>query len=282
MKIWVTGANGLLGSTLCSIAPKLCIASTKAQADISDIRSLRQFVKLHPGITHIVNCSAFSLVDLAEKEREEAYKVNALGPENLALLAKEMGARFMHISTDYVFPGDLQRPLKEEDVVGPLNYYGETKLEGEKKVLSCYPSSCVIRTSSIFGKGGKNFVAKLFQLFSQQDEIFLANDQWNSPTFAEDLVTAILQMINAQGLYHFANTGPSTKFLFGSTIFEIAKKKKISLRTKKIIPMPSSAFPSPCKRPAYTVFDTSKIGKLLASPIRSWEEVLESFMVRIL
>lgn len=280
MKVWITGAGGLLGSSLCRLIP--CIPSTKADADIANLDSLRIFARQQPGITHIVNCSAFSLVDLAETSRIEAYNTNAIGPENLAKVAKEIGAKIVHISTDYVFPGDLFRPLHEEDRVCPLNYYGETKWEGERRLFSVFPSACVIRTSALFGSGGKNFVAKLFQMLFENEEIYLADDQRNSPTFVEDLAQAILQMLDESGLYHFSNQGSATKFSFGTAICNFAREKGAILKAKTLIPVPSARFPSPCQRPVYSVFDTTKIRLKLKTPIRSWEEVLRSFLGRVL
>ena len=159
MKIWVTGASGLLGST---IRPKAHLATDRHEVDIANLESVRSFARNHPGITHIINCAAFSLVDLAETKKEEAFFSNAIGPENLAILAKEIKAQLIHISTDYVFQGDLHRPLTEADETFPCSYYGYTKLEGERRAMNALPSCCVIRTSWIFGKGGKNFVAALF------------------------------------------------------------------------------------------------------------------------
>lgn len=279
MKIWVAGAGGLLGSALCKMAPDICISSRKEEADVSDLESLQAFANARPEITHIVNCSAFSLVDLAETNRKDAYLVNSLGPENLGKIAKEIGARMVHISTDYVFSGDCKQPLSEEDPVGPVNYYGLTKLEGEQRLLSILPSACLIRTSAIFGEGGKNFVAKLFHLFQSQDEIFLANDQWNSPTFAEDLAIAILKMLDQTGIYHFANQGSATKFTFAEAIYNMAMENGFPIQTKRLIPVPGSFFPSPCKRPAYSVLDTSKIMRLIPT-IRTWQEALHTFLQR--
>lgn len=278
MTIWVTGSDGLLGSTLS--ANIKCVASSKAEADISSKDSLRAFLKKHPGIKYIINASAFSLVDLAETRREEAFSVNALGPMNLGIIAKEIDAKVIHISTDYVFPGDLRSPLRELDQTCPINYYGETKLEGEKRLFSVLPSACVIRTSSLFGDGGKNFVAKLFQKFWKNEEILLANDQYNSPTFVEDLTSAILQMLGAEGLFHFANQGVATKFAFGSLICDYAKNQGTYF--KRPISVPSHTFPSCCRRPVYSVFDTSKIAMHLKSPIRTWEEALQSYLGRVL
>ena len=276
MKIWVVGANGLLGSTLCKIDPLHCIPSTKRTANITDLSSLRSFALNNPGITHIVNASAYSQVDLAEAERLDAFRVNAMGPENLARIGIEMGAKVVHISTDYVFPGNGSVPLHEEDLVCPINYYGKTKLDGERKILSLLPSACVIRTSALFGEGGKSFISSLFQMFSEKKTIYLSDDQQNSPTYVEDLALAIFQMLDVSGIYHFSNQGFATKFSFGSMIYEFAKQKALPLVTQELIATPSSFFPSACKRPLYSVFDTSKIGKIIS--IRPWEDALCSFL----
>ncbi|HSX13407.1 MAG TPA: dTDP-4-dehydrorhamnose reductase [Chlamydiales bacterium] len=271
MLIWVIGADGLLGKTVPGD-----IRSNKEQADITNIASLRSFAVKNPGITHLVNASAYSLVDLAETNRNVAFQVNALGPENLGRIANEIGAKVIHISTDYVFPGNIFRPLSEEDQTCPVNYYGETKLEGEQRLLSIAPHSCVIRTSALFGKGGKNFIAKLLQMFQEKEEIFLANDQVNSPTFANDLCDAIFHLLNHSGIYHFSNQGEATKFDFGQEIYQFAKSKGIKLKTKSIHSVPSSLFPSACKRPVYSVFDTGKMQKDFA--IRDWRSALHSFL----
>lgn len=274
MKLWVTGANGLLGSVVRKHAS---YATGHSEADIADLEALRSFATCHPGITHIVNCAAFSLVDLAETHRDEAHKANALGPENLGILATEIGARILHASTDYVFPGTLFRPLKEEDPVQPCSYYGSTKLEGENRLLKVNPDACIIRTSWVFGRGGKNFVARLLQMMQQQEEIRLTNDYWNLPTYAEDLSDAILKMLNASGIYHFANKGAANKYEFGLAMREEAAAAGYKIAASKILPVPGSMFPSPASRPLYSVFDTSKIEKELGA-IRPWREALREYL----
>jgi dTDP-4-dehydrorhamnose reductase len=275
MKIWVVGADGLLGKAIPA-----SVSSNKQQADITNIHSLRNFAKENSGITHIVNASAYSMVDLAETNRDLAFQVNAKGPENLGIIAQEIGAKVIHVSTDYVFPGNINRPLHEEDQVGPVNYYGETKLEGEFRLLSIAPKSCIIRTSALFGSGGKSFISKLLQLFQDREEIYLANDQINSPTSVNDLSAAIMQMLDHSGIYHFSNMGEATKFDFGRAIFAFAKSKNIQLKTKYLHSVPSSTFPSPCKRPMFSVFDTSKVQKLVS--IRRWKDALHSFLEEVL
>ena len=226
MKLWIVGVNGLLGSSLKNAVP-ISVGSSKTEADVTSLPSLRSFMNRHPGITHIINASAFSLVDLAEKQRESAYLVNAIGPENLGVIAREWGVKIIHISTDYVFPGNIDRPLHEQDLVSPVNYYGETKLEGEKRLLSVFPSGCILRTSSLFGKGGKNFVARIVDLIQEKEEIFLSDDQFNSPTYVEHFVEVVLKMRDQSGVYHFSNQGDASKYRFGKEIFNFAKAKSL-------------------------------------------------------
>jgi dTDP-4-dehydrorhamnose reductase len=254
------------------------LATTKQDADIADLASLRCFARRNPGITHIVNCAAFSLVDLAEKENLQALQANAVGPENLGIVASEIGARIVHISTDYVFRGDLHRPLKETDPVDPCNYYGMTKLQGERNLLKACPSACIIRTSWIFGEGGKNFVAKLLQFLLEKEEIQLTHDHWNCPTFVKDLAKAVFGMLNASGVFHFSNRGAATKYEFGLAMREEAMAAGFPIAAKRILPVPGSTFPSPAKRPVYSAFDTSKIESLLGYPIRSWREALSDYL----
>jgi dTDP-4-dehydrorhamnose reductase len=274
LKIWVTGADGLLGSVL----RKSAAAATGRTIDIGDLDAIRSFARQTKGITHIVNCAAFSQVDRAETERDAATNANALGPENLGILAKEIDARIVHISTDYVFPGNLRRPLKEDDPVDPCSHYGQTKLEGEARLLKVNPEAAILRTSWIFGRGGKNFVAKLLEMLQEKEEIQLTNDHWNLPTYTKDLADAILKMRDASGIYHFANRGAATKYEFGLAMREEAAKLGFSIRAKRIVPVPGSTFPSPASRPVYSVFDTSKIERLLAAPIRPWREALREYL----
>ncbi len=269
---WITGSRGLLGSALTA----KCKAhlATGREVDISDRPAVFAFVKNNPGITHIINCAAFSQVDAAESCREEAYQANAIGPENLALAAKEIGAKLIHISTDYVFSGKVHRPLTEDDPVGPCSYYGKTKLEGEKKALE--HSACVIRTSWIFGSGGKNFVSKLLKMLQLQKEIRLTDDQYGRFTYAPDLADAILLMLGKSGLYQFANAGISTKYEFGCAMLEEASLLGFPIVAESIIPVPGAFFQAPCERPAYSALDTTKIEAFM--PIRHWRNPLKDFL----
>ncbi len=275
MKLWVTGADGLLGS---SLRKRAAYATGRKEADIGDLDAVRSFLGKHPDITHIANAAAFSLVDPSETRRDEAHRANALGPENLGRAAAEAGVRLVHLSTDYVFPGNVHRPLKEDDPVKPLSYYGATKLEGERRLLAAFPDACVIRTSWIFGRGGKNFVSKLLELLRTEDEIRLTNDHWNSPTYAADLAEAVVNLRDANGIFHFSNKGAATKYEFGLAMRDMAAKAGFSTKAKRILPVPGSTFPSPAARPVYSAFDLSKAEKSLGKPIRPWGEALADYL----
>lgn len=278
MKLWITGAKGLLGSEL---AKKAYLATNHRDADITDLSALFSLVKKHPGITHIVNCAAQSVVDTAETLREETFQINAIGPENLALVATEIKARLVHISTDYVFEGNGLIPLKETDPTGPCNYYGLTKLEGEKRVHKVMPSACILRTSWIFGNGGKNFVAKLLRLFETKETVQLTSDQWGRSTYAPDLAAVIHRLLNHSGIYQFANQGAVTRYEFGLAMQKEALKLGLPLKVKNIVAVPSSTFSMLAKRPVYSVFDTTKIEKELNLTIRPWENALKEFLCNL-
>jgi dTDP-4-dehydrorhamnose reductase len=177
-----------------------------------------------------------------------------------------------------IFPGNLHRPLKEDDPVDPGSHYGKTKLEGERRLLQVNPEAAIIRTSWIFGRGGKNFVGKLLQMLQEKEEIHLTNDHWNLPTFTRDLSVAILKMLDHTGIYHFANTGAATKYEFGLAMREEAAALGFRVAAKRIVPVPGSTFPSPAIRPVYSVFDTSKIERKLGAPIRPWREALREYL----
>ncbi len=275
VKLWVTGSKGLVGSTFVAKVPG-CVG-TGRELDIADIGACREFLRVNGPFTHIVNCAAFSAVDPAESHREDALRANALGPEVLGKCARETGARLLHLSTDYVFSGTGKIPLKETDPVGPCNFYGKTKLEGEQRLLAVYPEACVLRTSWVFGAGGKNFVAKLFELLQTDQTLRLVSDQTGRPTYAPDLVEVMYKMLGHSGLYQFANAGATNKHAFAVAMQEHMQASGLHVPCK-LEPVPGSSFASAAKRPIYSAFDTSKIEKLLSYTPRHWKTCLKEFV----
>lgn len=275
--LWITGSKGLLGAALltkCKAALHLDVVATGKEVDVANLDALWAFVKEHQGITHIVNCSAFSEVDKAQGHPEEAFRVNAIGPENLAILAKDMGAHLTHISTDYVFSGPRKTPFTETDLPMPCNVYGETKLEGETRALAL--GACAIRTSWLFGHGGKNFVPKTMEMLRRQEEVLLTDDQWSKFTYAPDLSGAILQMLDQKGLFQFANQGVVSRYEFGVALWEGALSMGYKMAAKRVVPVPGSTFPAACARPVYSALDTGKIEKIV--PVRPWRAALKDFL----
>lgn len=278
MKVWVTGAGGQVGHALMQALEKKGIdhiGTTHAEADIGDIDRLRSFLS---GVTHIINAAAYALVDPAETNRDAAFRANAAGPENLARLAREKGIRLIHISTDYVFDGTSKRPYREEDETNPLNWYAITKKEGETRVLRELPNACVVRVSWVFGGKGRNYANLVFDLLRQRKELKFVVDQIGRPTYVSDFAEVLIALLDQSGIYHFANEGMLSKYDFTCAIWEWAKQKKIPMACERIIPIPSSEFPTPAARPLYTPLDTAKIEKLIE--IRPWTETLAEYMCK--
>lgn len=278
---WLPGVNGLLGTALarlCKTKQIPFIGTTRQEIDLSQLTDVQKWLDAHPTITHIINCAAYSLVDAAETEKEKAWQANVIGPENLARVAREKKLRLLHLSSDYVFEGKLLRPLKEEDPAEPVNHYGVTKREGEIRVFKECPWACVLRVSWLFGEGGKNLVAKLLHLMQEKKELQLTDDQWGRPTYVKDLAEVLLLLQDREGLYQFANAGVTTKYHFGKAMHEEAIRLQLPIVTEKIVPVPSSTFPSVCVRPIYSAFDTTKIEREVSIIPRPWQQTLHEFM----
>lgn len=275
MKIWILGKTGLLGKALASYCLSNRIDFTvtgRQEADIADLFSMEKaFKEIHP--THIVNCTAFNDVDGAEKRGVMAYAVNAMGAENLGMIAEQNKVKAVHISTDYVFDGEKNTPYLEEDECAPLNVYGKSKREGEVRLLKVNPSALIIRTSWLFGEGGKNFISKLLNILKSQTEIKTPFDQVGSPTFAKDLARDIVGNLNKTGLYHFANTGGCSRVEIAEYFLKLAKEQNIPVLCKSIVPISSEEVGFVAKRPNYSVLNVSKI-----FVPRPWKEAVKDYV----
>ncbi len=282
-KIVVTGANGQLGRELQELAisfPEFeYIFLSREDLPVHDAERVKNFFSGYSP-QYLVNCAAYTAVDKAESEKELAFRVNAEAPGVLAKVCKENNCRFIHISTDYVFDGEATSPYKEDSATNPQGVYGASKLEGEKQALRMNPGSIIIRTSWVYSEFGKNFVKTMLKLMSEREELNVVNDQIGSPTYAADLAEAILQiiknlhthhssLITHSGIYHYSNEGIITWFDFAVAIKEIADHHC------KINPIPTSQYPTPAKRPHYSVLSTVKISETFGIKMKPWRNSLQ-------
>ncbi|HVZ98404.1 MAG TPA: dTDP-4-dehydrorhamnose reductase [Chitinophagaceae bacterium] len=276
--ILVTGANGQLGSEMRQLSPHYpgynFLFASRNELAIEDKNAVSDFFKNHV-INYCINCAAYTAVDRAESEKATAFAVNADAPAFLALQCKENGAPFIHISTDYVYDGSKKQPLKEADATGPLNIYGASKLRGEELVLQNNPSSVIIRTSWVYSVYGNNFVKTMLRLFKERDKLNVVNDQVGCPTYAADIASVIMKLIGRMengshysGIVNFCDSGITTWYEFAVAIKEYVNS------SCDISPVPSSQYPTPAKRPHYSVLDTAKIKKMLGTEIPSWKDSL--------
>jgi len=277
MKLWVIGSAGMLGKAFletCRREQIDVIGTTRSQADVTSFSSLESACSsISP--THIVNCAAFTDVDGAEKKKEEAYAVNAEGAENIAKLAKQSNTRLIHISTDYVFNGKGTEPYREEESCAPINVYGQSKRDGEIKVLEALPTACIVRTSWLFGKGGKNFISSVLDWLQKKEELQVVSDQCGRPTYCQDLADALLALLDAEGVFHFASEGAASRYEIACQMKEIATKLNIPMKCRQITPVLSTAFPTPATRPAYSVLSTQKYTDFTRQIPRFWTEAIE-------
>lgn len=281
--IWISGCSGMLGRHLCE---KLSIdgiphAATDVEINITDPAVVYDFINRNR-ISWIINCSAYTAVDLAEDEKDKAFAVNADGVKNLAVAAKIKGAKLIHFSTDYVFPGLKESGYDEEDETGPSSVYGASKLAGEYEIISAYEKHFIFRISWLYGPYGKNFVHTMLTLFGQREDLNVVNDQYGSPTYTGELADFVVQLIkddpDKYGVYHFSGEGMTNWHEFASEIYRLAVKYGITERKVIINPVDSSKYPQKAKRPAYSYMLKDKLYSTFGYRPKNWKETLEEYI----
>jgi dTDP-4-dehydrorhamnose reductase len=280
--IWVVGARGMLGQDVTRQLDALGLPHVESdmECDITDPSALRSFVE---GRTFewIINCSAYTAVDKAEDEEAKADLVNAEGAGNLGKTAAEIGARIVHISTDYVFDGAASSPYKEEDQTSPKGAYGRTKLRGEQLIAQSTPENFIVRTAWLYGIRGNNFVYTMLRLMNEREEVSVVADQFGSPTYTRDLAAALCTFIRrdsrAFGIFHYTNEAETSWFRFASAIYELGRARRRVGHSCTIIPITSDQYPAKAVRPKYSVLSKEKIRRTLGIIIPTWQAGLVRF-----
>ncbi len=271
-KIIVTGAGGQLGQELQLLAsafPSLdFIFADRNLLPVNDPARVSAFFSEHQP-AWCINCAAYTAVDKAESEKESAFGINGDAPGYLARACRSSGARLIHVSTDYVFDGNSAIPLKEDDTTAPINIYGASKLEGEKQALRIHPDGTVIiRTSWVYSEFGNNFVKTMIRLMTERPAINVVNDQIGSPTYAADLAAVILQIVNTPhfvpGIYNYSNEGEISWYDFALAIHKLIGS------SCSVGPIASANYPTPARRPHYSLLDKGLIKKTYGISIPDW------------
>ena len=280
--ILVFGAAGQLGQCLQHVAKERNTAGLvflpEAEANILDEKVLQTvFARYQPA--YCINCAAYTAVDKAEEEVEIARRVNKDGAANLARLCDEYGATLIHISTDFVFAGTGNQPLRETDEAAPISMYGLTKLEGEQAIAAHTSRFFILRTSWLYSGYASNFVKTMLRLGRERDELKVIWDQLGTPTYAIDLAGCIFTIVESQsrqfGLYHYSNEGVTSWYDFAKAIFELGN---VPVRT---LPIRTAEYPTKATRPAYSVMDKTKIKTALQLTIPHWRDSLKECLSRL-
>ena len=286
-KVLLIGAKGQVGQELQVTLPYLgeVISIGREELDLTNSEKISQLIReIHPD--YLVNAAAYTAVDKAEIEPDLAYSINAIAPKIMAESAEKIQAKFLHISTDYVFDGRKNTPYLETDLTNPLGVYGQSKLRGEEEIKTVNSQAIILRTAWVYGSYGKsNFVKTMLRLGKEREELKVVVDQVGSPTWAKDIATAITHLLinvdNPPGIYNFTNSGVASWFDLTKAIFEEAKISGIPLKIQRVIPITTAEYPTPAVRPAYSVLSGQKISQQLGYIPPYWRDSLKAMLTQI-
>lgn len=276
MKVLVTGASGQLGLDVCAELARRVIehkGTSSADLDVTDGAAVQEAVRSY-GPDAVIHCAAYTKVDRAEDEPDKCWAVNADGTKNIALACRETGAKLLYISTDYVFPGNGERPYEPSDPVGPLGVYGESKLAGELAVRTLLEKYFIVRISWVFGMNGSNFVKTMLRLAESRDEVNVVCDQIGSPTYTADLAPLLCDMVLTEkyGIYQATNEGECSWAEFAAEIFQDAGY------STKVKPIPTSEYPTRAVRPLNSRMSRDKLETVGFHRLPAWKDALERYI----
>jgi len=281
--IWIVGSEGMLGRELSALAEAAGapFIGTDRDVDITDPSSVQRFVSGRD-IAAVMNCAAYTAVDAAEDDVEAAERLNARAPGHLAHAAAAAGARLIQVSTDYVFAGDRDEPLAEDEPAHPIGVYGRTKREGEEAVLASGCAYDIIRTAWLYGVHGRNFVSMMIRLMNERSELRVVDDQIGSPTWARDLAGLLLHLaMNPQrpsGIYHYSNEGRTSWYGFAAAILEEARERRLVTGDVSIRPCSSDEYPTRAQRPTFSLLDKDRVRRTFDWAVPHWRDSLRSYL----
>ena len=276
LSVWIAGAKGQLGSAIYEILHRdveIEVLTSDLDVNVTSLEAVRSFVNInHPDV--VINCAGMTDLAMCERNVEEAYRVNALGARNLAIAARKVNAKLIHISTDDVFDGTAQHPLTEFDRVNPRTVYGKSKLAGEQFVRELAPKHMVVRSSWIYGNTKNNFVSYILDGLLKEDTIFVPVDQISTPTSADDLAAFIVKLLHSAeyGIYHASCEGMCSRYEFAKEIVRLSGKEV------HIEPLTAGENPSMVNRPRYTLLDNFMMRVSGIYEMPGWKESLARFM----
>ncbi|AQA17251.1 dTDP-4-dehydrorhamnose reductase [Halioglobus japonicus] len=281
-KVLVTGAGGQLGQELLRTAPVAtqCVGLTRSELDIGDAEAVEALIA-HEQPSLVINAAAYTAVDKAEEEVEQAMRINGDGAGNLARACAGAGARLLHVSTDFVFDGLASSPYLPDSQTAPIGAYGRTKLAGEERVLAAAPDALIMRTGWVYSAFGANFVKTMLRLMAERDQLAVVADQVGSPTWARGLAEALWQAASRPevgGIYHWSDAGVCSWYDFAVAIAEEGVASELLATAPVIAPIPASDYPTPAARPAFSVLDKRSSWRDLEMNGRHWREQLRAML----
>jgi dTDP-4-dehydrorhamnose reductase len=284
--IWLIGNKGMLGTDIERElrASGYQLLTSDKEIDITDLEALKKYTS-GKQIDWIINCSAYTAVDKSEDEPVLAHDINDTGVRNIATVARQLKARLIHFSTDYVFSGSKDSPYIETDAPGPIGAYGKSKLEGEKRIMELLSEYFILRISWLFGIHGNNFVYTMLRLMKEREELRIVSDQWGSPTYTADVAELIVTIVRSgstnYGIYHYSNDGRINWHQFALEIFNQARDRGLLQRDVLVSAITTDQYPTRATRPMNSYFSKDKITREFNLTIRPWQEALRDFISQL-